>query len=240
MKNGKSGLLLFGLLFGGIGLAMLGGAMFAFDHARSFQSRAARAEGTVKELVLSHSRSGTHRSSTYSPVVEFETAKGERIQFTGSVSSNPPAYRPGESVVVLYLPDDPYTAGIGSFWQQWFLVVILAAMGGIFTVLAVWPFIHSARAAHRRAWLRREGKVIRARFQGVEQASGRRVGRRRPYQIISHWLNPETGELRVFHSENIWFDPTPYIDRESIEVWVDPGDPRKYHVDIDFLPRLVD
>jgi hypothetical protein len=240
MKNGKTAVVVFGLLFGGIGLGLILGALYTFDHTRSFKAKAMRAEGKVKELVLSRSGTGSRRSATYSPLVEFDTADGQRIQFTGSVSSNPPAYRPGQQVGVLYLPDDPYSAGIDSFWQQWFLAVLLAGMGSVFATVGIAPIMLAGRAARRQAWLRREGKVVQARIQGVEQSGGVRVGGQRPYQIVSHWLDPVSGKLHVFRSEGIWFNPIQYIDREQVTVLIDPENPKHYVVDVGFLPELAD
>lgn len=39
-------------------------------------------------------------------------------------------------------------------------------------------------------------------------------------------------------SEEVWFDPSPYVEREALDVLVDRDNPHRYRVDIDFLPKL--
>ncbi len=46
-------------------------------------------------------------------------------------------------------------------------------------------------------------------------------------------------EIHVFESERIWFNPRDYIPSGGIDVYVDPFDLAKYHMDISFLPRLA-
>ena len=239
MKTRQSHLLVFGI-FGGIGVCLLAGSLVAHHHASRFAARAVHAEGTVKELILSRSGSGSRPSSSYRPRVVFQAADGRQIEFVGDLGSNPPAFRPGERVPVLYLPEDPYSAGIGTFWQQWFLSILLAGMGTVFTAIGIGPILLVRREQRRRETLRLTGRAIQTRFEGVEQGGNLRRMGRRPYQIVTHWQDPLTGRLHVFRSENIWFDPTHYIDREQIAVRIDPQDPQNYLVDIGFLPELAD
>ncbi|MNC77488.1 hypothetical protein D3C75_1294550 [compost metagenome] len=57
--------------------------------------------------------------------------------------------------------------------------------------------------------------------------------------IRSQWLNPRTSEVHLFESDNIWFDPSDYLKDESISVFIDKKNPKKYHVDISFLPKIA-
>jgi hypothetical protein len=67
-----------------------------------------------------------------------------------------------------------------------------------------------------------------------------RVHGRSPYQIVSQSSDPASNTVRLWQSENIWFDPSEYIKGEAIDVLVDPNDPRRYIMDISFLPKLAD
>jgi hypothetical protein len=64
------------------------------------------------------------------------------------------------------------------------------------------------------------------------------VNGRSPYQIISQAPDPASNTVRVFESENIWFDPSEYIKSETIDVLLHPENPKKYVMDISFLPKL--
>ncbi len=59
-----------------------------------------------------------------------------------------------------------------------------------------------------------------------------------PWRIVSQWQNPASGNVRVFHSEHLWFDPGEYVKAGKITVLLDPRDERRYHMDVSFLPKL--
>jgi hypothetical protein len=41
----------------------------------------------------------------------------------------------------------------------------------------------------------------------------------------------------LFKSANIWFDPTAFVKRDTLDVLVDMDNPKRYQVDISFLPQ---
>lgn len=134
--------------FAVIGVVLLLCSFLVVDHTASFARHAARTQGTVTALVRhqSTSYSGTKASesmgATYStsysyvPVVRFQHG-AQQIQFTDSVGTNPPAFRVGETVTVLYLESNPYDARIESFSSLWCVPLIIGGMGGIFLAFGV-------------------------------------------------------------------------------------------------------
>jgi uncharacterized protein DUF3592 len=101
-----------------------------------------RAPGQVVRLHGEWS-SGSSGSShyTYYPIVRFRTAENETIEFKDSIGSNPPSYRAGDKVTVLYLTDAPSRNAMidrGLFWN-WSIpvgifiaaIVVLAILAGI-------------------------------------------------------------------------------------------------------------
>lgn len=226
------------LTFSAVGIALLFGSFFIYTNTSRFIARAARAEGRVVALDRSIGSSGS--SSTYRPVVEFTSTSGRRIEFTSSVGSNPPAYRVGEPVAVLYDPSDPYQARIKSFFQLWFGFMIVFILGAIFAGIGLTIILVRARRKGRDAWLERNGRRIQTTYKGVELNQSLTVNGRSPYHILSQLADPATNTVHVFHSENIWFDPSEYIKGQTIDVLVDPHDPKKYYMDIRFLPTLAE
>jgi hypothetical protein len=76
-----------------------------------------RAQGQVVRLKQEYG-SG---SSTYYAIVKFRTEGNQTIEFKDDVGSNPPSRRPGDTVTVLYLADNPrqeaiIDRGIGLNW----------------------------------------------------------------------------------------------------------------------------
>ncbi|MFF4531582.1 DUF3592 domain-containing protein [Streptomyces sp. NPDC001407] len=114
--------LVIGLVFAGISVAFL--------------TNAERARGTVVALDWQEDRDGGSRQDNPPvayPVVEFTSANGARTRFQDSAGSNPPSYKVGEQVEVLYRPDAPEDARIKGFLSLWLLPLLFGGIGLIFT-----------------------------------------------------------------------------------------------------------
>ena len=107
-----------------------------------------KGEATTGVVIrMEESSSGEGGCCVYSPVVEFN-ANGQTYSFEGDNASDPPAYRVGEEVPVLYDPARPETAQINKWTERWlFPIIIIPAM--IFAALLVNFFMI-------RAWRRGE------------------------------------------------------------------------------------
>ncbi|WEJ73075.1 hypothetical protein [Pseudomonas sp. PSE14] len=123
--------------------------------------------------------------------------------------------------------------------QEAMSVAVLVILGVVFLAIGGGIILAGRWKAARIAYLQQNGVLVSADFQSVEINQSVSVNGRNPYVIVCQWLNKETSELHLFESDNIWFDPSDYIERDTIEVLVDRGNPSKYHVDISFLPRLA-
>ncbi|MBD1928846.1 DUF3592 domain-containing protein [Trichocoleus sp. FACHB-90] len=234
-----------GSLFSITGIGMLIGSFLSYNSTHNFIKNSSSTIATVTELRLqtSSSSSSSSKSSTYYPIVKFKTQKGESVEFQSSVGTYPPSFRVGETVSVLYDANNPAEAEINSFWQLWFTAIFLLAMGGLFAgiglSLIAGPLAFRFSSNKKAAKLQANGKKIVTKFTGVELNTFLTVNGSSPYQIISQWFDPETNQVYVFHSENIWFDPEEFIKYETIDVYVDPNNMKKYHMDISFLPKLA-
>jgi hypothetical protein len=56
---------------------------------------------------------------------------------------------------------------------------------------------------------------------------------------VCQWLDPATNQMHIFHSANIWFDPTNFIPGKTLEVLLDANNPHRYLVETSFLPKVV-
>lgn len=210
-----------------IGIGLLGGAGYFYLDTREFVASARLAPGTVVAL-----RSGA-------PEVRFRAQDGREIQFTSRVSNKPPSYRIGETVEVLYRPDHPENAEINALLTLWLGVIILGGLGSGFSVVgAALVFGWGRKAAD--PGLKLTGLSIQTDFQGVERDMSYRESARRPFLIVTQWKNPATGEIHLFQSDPLWYDPTAHIRTGKITVYIERGNPGKYYMDVSFLPRLAD
>jgi hypothetical protein len=214
-----------------VGIGMLAGTIFFYQRTRSFVDGVETAEGTVVELNRS--------SSTYRPVVRFRDRRGEEIEFMSSTGSNPPSYSRGERVEVLYLPSRPDQAQINGFFSLWLGPLILGFLGVVFLLIGGGIMFLAGKGGRNEAYLKVHGTRIETDFQSVQLNTSMRINGRSPYRVLTQWRNPATSEMHVFQSDNIWWDPTEYVPKR-VTVLIDRNNPKKYHVDLSFLPKLAD
>ncbi len=226
-------LLIFVSVFGLVGLVFLGVAFFTTRAELAFRAGAISAPGTVVEL---ESRSGSKGGTVYAPVFEFADRNDRVHRVTASVASSPPSFRRGEAVRVLYRPENPEEARLDSFMETWFLPLIFGAIGSVFTSIAGGCLIYSFHKRTRRSSLATSGTRVQARVDGVEHDESTRQGDRIPWRIVAQWQNPVDQKVYVFRSDEIWFDPTPYV-HQTVDVLVDIDHPHQYVMDIAFLPE---
>ncbi len=217
-----------------IGALMLAGAFYFYQDRQTFLKKAEIVQGTVVELISKRS----DNSTTYAPLVSFTTKAGNKIEFTSAVSSNPPSYSEGESVEVLYDPADPKDASINGFASLWIGPLVFGILGTVFFLIGFGIILFGILKQRKTQYLRDNGKRIETKFVQVHLNYGMAVNGRNPFQISSQWLNPQTNEMYVFESDSIWFDPTEFIKDDIIKVMIDPSNPKKYYMDISFLPNL--
>jgi hypothetical protein len=228
----------FSYAFLGVGLLMLVIAFFLWNNTRGFLAHAQEAQGTVVELVEVRDSDGG--SSTWKPRVKYATPGGEEITFNASFSSNPAPYQVGEAVPVLFSPQDPREARIKGYSSLWLGPTILSGLGLVFAAIGGGILLARRLGRRKREYLMAYGNAIETDVQGVERNTSLEVNGKNPWRIASQWLEPGSSKLRVFHSENLWFDPTRFVTQKQVTVLLDPANPKRYYMDVSFLPELED
>ena len=108
-------------------------------------NRCIKAKGTVVDL-LWETVSDEDGTVDYSyPLIEFTYTRGagEVILAQGRVTSNPPDYRIGDVVDVLYDPQKPKYVYLGDFWDIWMGPIVAYSLGSVFVLVAL--FIYRTR-----------------------------------------------------------------------------------------------
>jgi hypothetical protein len=220
-------------LFTVIGVCALLGALLLYINTHNFISDALTVNGTVIDLI----RSRSSESITYRPVIEFETRSGKRVEFISSSGSNPPSYSQGESVEVLYQASSPEEAKVKAFFSLWGGSVVLSILGSVFFIFGFSMILFGFLKTKNIEYLKKYGVPIMAEFNGIKVIRILEVNSKNPYQICAKWKDPATSKVHIFKSYYIWFNPTGYINNgEEITVLIEEGNPKKYYVDISFLP----
>lgn len=113
-----------------IGLLLLVGAAWSVWSTKAWIARAVEVQGSVIEMV--RVRDSEDKGYLFTPIVRFQTADGRTVEFQSGLRTNPPAYRTGQTVSVLYDPDVPESTAIRGVLSLWFMPIILSFIGSIF------------------------------------------------------------------------------------------------------------
>ncbi|MGE8358481.1 DUF3592 domain-containing protein [Pseudomonas sp.] len=214
--------------FPAVGIVFLTAAAVLQVHRWNEEQRMLPTSGTVVELL---GRRGC-------PLVEFSTPSGERASFVGEVCSNS-GYDVGERVALMYDPLEPGNAHIDGFLQNWFISLIFGFFGVFFTGIGLAFVLPNTFAERRRQRLMKEGQAVQARFIEVRRNEFSTLNGVAAWQLVGQWQNPDSGAVHLFYSDDLWFDPLPFIKSQTLRVLIDPKDSRRYSVDTSFLPQLA-
>ncbi|BAV64834.1 hypothetical protein SCLO_1017940 [Sphingobium cloacae] len=226
-----------GGLFAAVGLIFLLFSAVLLQRDAGFSARAAKARGTVMELVRHVDRDRTQGIS-YTAVIGFADGSGQRREFSESVRSNPPRFSVGEDVSVLYDPARPSHAVVDDFWGRRGAMAIFLGLGAVFAALGTVLLVIDLKRGRTISRLLREGKPVEAGFLHVFR--DKRITRHgdHPFRVVAQAMDPATGRLRRFESEAIWVDPTAQLAGRTLRVLLDPADPLRYHVDLSDIQPL--
>jgi hypothetical protein len=119
--------ILLGLLFIALGAFAVSAAAFSWVRTRRF---VAESVSTPGEVVALSERRG--RRVMYAPVVRFTGPDGRAVEFTDEVSRNPPGYRVGDRVHVMYRRRDPGSARVISPYSLYAFEIVFAGFGALF------------------------------------------------------------------------------------------------------------
>src|SRR5262249_9142545 len=90
------------------------------------------AEGTVVDF---HSRQATRGARVY-PIVAYKVdGKTYRVQAHSSMGLFAPTYKVGDTIPVLYPPDEPDNGSLNTFADMWLGPIVTGTLGGAILVL---------------------------------------------------------------------------------------------------------
>ena len=218
-----------------IGILFLIGTAFTLNSGMDMAKNGIKTTGVITDLDISVSED---KSKTYFPIIEFTTQENQQIEFRSSMGSSSYRNSIGQSIDIIYNPANPQDAIIDSFFGVYGLSIFLGIFGGVFTLIGGIPVLLGAASKKKSTRLLREGTPIQVKITGVEENTMIQVNKRSPYQIIADVHDKSTNSIKRYKSENIYFDPSPYIDRENVTIYLDKSNANKYYMDISFLPEL--
>lgn len=118
------------VLIWGLAAVFVAYAVSSRRESRRFAAGAARAQGVVVELVGGPTPGPQSPGSLSYPVVRYRTMDGQEVVFRSDFGAQPPPWRPGQPVTVLYNPANPQEARIETAARS-------TALPGLFVALAI-------------------------------------------------------------------------------------------------------
>lgn len=175
----------------------------------------------------------------YAPIVEYEY-KNTVKTFISRFYSNPPQYKVGDKVNIL-IPGDNSNPEVNSFMSLWFGFMVLTGMGVVFLLILILNIVFAKKRRQIDKLLDTRGTIIKATNPKVIESTywKKRNGETETLsnKIKAQWINPQNGKVYVFESEDIDYDPTPYI-KDTIDIRVLLDNPKIYR--FENLPEAED
>lgn len=217
-----------------VGLLLLCAAAYHVYSTAQFKSEAIHAEGKITKLY--YSRGDKSSADAWFPEVTFVDDTGKKNVFRSSVGSSSYRTSLGEEVDVIYRQGDADHARINGTVNLY-----LGAIGYIIFAVAflfigfIGSVLVNRGGRHKR--LVKEGKPLTATIVDVKLNRTVEFNGRSPWKIVCEWHDPQSGRIVTFDSANIFYDPSPYLEDETITVYVAHNNLKKYYVDISHLPK---
>jgi len=206
------------------------GAAVSWLNAVNLSNTGVQAVGIVTDMIRSS------EGGTQAPVVEFQLKNGTKHTYTSSLFSSPPANELGERIELWYDPADPDKV-VMSGMDRWFVPIFLGVFFLIFGGVGYGGLIYQFLKKRDRAWLMENGQAVEAMLIGVERDYSLKVNGVSPFVIQGQWLDRTADKMYTFNSENIWYDPSEYVQGQTLWVLIDPAKPKRYYMDVSFLPE---
>ena len=120
----------------------------------------------------------------------------------------------------------------------WLPTVILCGVGLIFLILGAVFLIRSRRKQEMERELKERGEAIYAEVTGVSLNYSVSLNGRHPYFVEACYRDPDSGEIHMFRSHDLQYDPTKFIKDQKVPVYCRGDDYKHYYMDIDAIARL--
>lgn len=117
--------------------------------------------------------------------------------------------------------------------------ILFGGLGFVFLIAGLIFLFLEIRKRQRNNRLLRSGNYILAEISEIVWCTNIRVNSRHPYVAMCRYQDME-GNVHLFRSRYLYFDPEPLLKDRTVRVYVENGNFRHYYVDIDeVLPNVI-
>lgn len=218
-----------------VGVVLLIGSIFLWKSAFEFTNNGIKTTGTIVELDVDNSDGG----GAFHPIIVFHTLEdNSAVIFRSSYGSSDFKGDIGNSIDIIYPKDNPKSAVINSTFGLYGSGIFISGFGALFLLAGIIPLIIMKISKNKGTRLMREGSPITAKISEVIINDSINVNGNNPFQIIADKHDKATNSITRYKSKNIFFDPSPYLTEENVTVYIDKNNPKKYYMDVSFLPTI--
>jgi len=118
--------MIIGIVMVGVGFLMIGIALFSLTRTRNFINISEKTQGTV---ILNIYQADSEGGGGYTPIFEFRTLQGKKVEVSSNLRTNPPQFKVGQIVEVLYDPKNPEGARINKGFNLYYVPAFLGLFG---------------------------------------------------------------------------------------------------------------
>ena len=230
-KNFNFSLKTFGSIFAGIGIVILVVMLLVVRDGINFRKTAMPATAVISHIEAYSSRDSDGESTTKHDVYVAYTVEGKKYENIRLGSYNAGMHE-GKEIDILYNPAHPEK--IRTKGSDIFGAVILGVIGLSFFIAGISIFMVHRRSRKKQERLMRTGTVVTANITDVCYGNVT-VNNQPSHRIVCQWIDPSDGNVCVFKSKNIMFDPRFFLETNNIKtlpVYVDLLNPKDYYVDV--------
>ncbi len=224
MKNGKGVIRIIGVIFSVIGVVALIATIILLTNTIKFSSNADEVTATITSIEYGRVHGRLQRDVYVS--YTYEGAQYDDVYL------NYYSYNMREGGEIKILVDREYPTYIASKFSMIIFVlpaILALVFGGIgFT------FLFASRSNNKKKeYLMENGRVLHGVVELIDFNWNLTVNGIHPYLVYCQYNDMGTGTVYKFKSENLYFDPNQYYNiGDSIDIYVDPNNYRKYFVDV--------
>lgn len=209
-----------GLSFLTAAVALMVVALVFALHSFSVQKNAERVTGTITE--------------TYSKGISVSyTYEGE--DFETNLSEYSSSMRTGDEIILYVNKENP--TKVRTEMLLFLITYILCGVSIPFLIMGIVFLLVLKAKQNKKQNLLQNGRMVEAVVTGGQINYNVQVNNRHPWKLECKYEDPYTGATYLFSSNNIWKDPFLYVG-QSVKVYMDRENPRKYYVDVDSLEEL--
>lgn len=136
-----SDMMIVGAALGFVGFILAALAIFFLVRTLLFIGKSRQVTATVTQMVFTDDSEG----GGYSPMFRFRTLEGQEVEVTENLMTNPPQFRVGQVIDVLYDPNNPQKARIKKGFNLYFTPVLLGFLGLLFGGIGIVFIVLEAR-----------------------------------------------------------------------------------------------